>query len=181
MWERKGILQHPIASVSIQQNRRNCCGLELQWQEKVCEPFGITWISVTPRKKSLLSKENIAACLKFAKAHLDVPQRYWKNILWTDETTVELFGRNTTLCVEKKRPSTPPANPHPNCKVWWRAHHGLGLLCYLRAWTVCYLRWKNEFPRLSRHFSGECKAICPPIEAQQQLGDATGQRPKTQK
>jgi hypothetical protein len=34
---------------------------------------------------------------------------------------------------------------------------------------------------LSRHFAGECKAICPPIEVQQKLGDATGQRPKTQK
>ena len=27
---------------------------------------------------------------------------------------------------------------------------------------------------LSRHFAGKCKAICPPIEAQQKLGDATG-------
>ena len=26
-------------------------------------------------------------------------------------------------------------------------------------------------------FAGECKAICPPIEAQQKLGDATGQQP----
>ena len=42
------------------------------------------------------------------------------------------------------------------------------------------IRQQNEFPRLSRHFAKECKAICPPIEAQQKLGDATGQRPKTQ-
>ena len=34
---------------------------------------------------------------------------------------------------------------------------------------------------LSRHFAGECLAICPPIEAQQKLGDAKGQRPITQK
>ena len=60
-------------------------------------------------RKPLLSKKNIAACLKFAKEHLDVRQRYWQNILWTDETKVELFGRkeHTTLCVEKRRPSTP--------------------------------------------------------------------------
>ena len=38
----------------------------------------------TPREKPLLYKENIAACLKFAKEHMDVPQRYWLNILWTD-------------------------------------------------------------------------------------------------
>lgn len=33
---------------------------------------------------------------------------------------------------------------------------------------------KNEFQSLSRHFAGECKAICPPIEAQQKLSDSTG-------
>uniref|UniRef100_A0AAZ3SMQ9 Diaphanous related formin 1 n=1 Tax=Oncorhynchus tshawytscha TaxID=74940 RepID=A0AAZ3SMQ9_ONCTS len=59
----------------------------------------------TPRKKPLLSKKNIAALLKFAKVHLDVPQCYWQNILWTDETTVELFGRNTTLERKKAQPT----------------------------------------------------------------------------
>ena len=43
----------------------------------------------TPQKKPLLSKNNnIAARLKFAKEHLDVPQHFWQNILWTDETKV---------------------------------------------------------------------------------------------
>ncbi|KAJ4933683.1 hypothetical protein JOQ06_030507 [Pogonophryne albipinna] len=49
----------------------------------------------TPRRKPLLFRKNIAARLKFAKEHLDVPQHYWQNILSTDETKVELFGRNT--------------------------------------------------------------------------------------
>uniref|UniRef100_A0A8C5MUH2 Transposase Tc1-like domain-containing protein n=1 Tax=Leptobrachium leishanense TaxID=445787 RepID=A0A8C5MUH2_9ANUR len=52
----------------------------------------------TPRRKPLLSKKNIAARLKFAKEHLDVPQHYWQNILWTDETKIELFGKNTQHC-----------------------------------------------------------------------------------
>jgi hypothetical protein len=103
----------------------------------------------TPRKKLLLSMKNIAAHLKFAKVHLDVPQRYWQNILWTNETTVQLFGRNTPHDVEKKRHSTPTSKPHPNCKVWWREHHGLELLCCLRAWTACYHQRKNEFPSLA--------------------------------
>jgi hypothetical protein len=41
------------------------------------------------------------------------------------------------------------------------------MLFCLRAWKACYHRWKNEFPSLSRHFTEECKAIRPPIEAQQ--------------
>jgi hypothetical protein len=64
-------------------------------------------------------KKNNATCLMFAKEHLDVPKYS------------ELFGRkeHITLCVERKRHSTPTSKPHPNCKVWWREHHDLGLLC----------------------------------------------------
>uniref|UniRef100_A0AAZ3P240 Transposase Tc1-like domain-containing protein n=1 Tax=Oncorhynchus tshawytscha TaxID=74940 RepID=A0AAZ3P240_ONCTS len=60
----------------------------------------------TPRKKPMLSQKNIVASLKFAKVHLDVPQCYLQNILWTDETTDELFGRNTQHCGEKKAQHT---------------------------------------------------------------------------
>jgi hypothetical protein len=115
-------------------------------------------------EEPLLSRKNIAAHLKIAKEHLDVPQRYWHNILWTDETKVVLFGKNTQHYVWRKKGTA-------------HQHHGLGLLCYLRAWTACYHQRKNEFPSLSRHFTGECKAVCPPIEAQQK----SGQHPKRQK
>ena len=47
--------------------------------------------------------KNISASLKIAKVHLEVPQRYWENILWTDETTIELFGRNTQHYVWRKK------------------------------------------------------------------------------
>lgn len=30
------------------------------------------------RRKPIFSKKNIAACLKFAKGHLDEPEGYWK-------------------------------------------------------------------------------------------------------
>ena len=48
-------------------------------------------------------KKHIAAHLKFTKEHLDVPQRFWQNILWTDETTVKWCGRNTPLCGGEKK------------------------------------------------------------------------------
>ena len=70
-----------------------------------------------------------------------------------DRLTVQLFGRNTQHYVWKEKGTS---KPHPNCKVWWREHHDLGLLCCLRAWTACYHRRINEFPSLSRHFTGEC-------------------------
>ena len=46
-------------------------------------------------------EEDLTTRLKFAEEHLDVPQCYWQNILWTDETKVELFG--TQHCVEIKQ------------------------------------------------------------------------------
>ena len=30
--------------------------------------------------------------LIFAKEYLDKPQSFWENVLWTDETKIELFG-----------------------------------------------------------------------------------------
>uniref|UniRef100_A0A3Q3KZ38 Uncharacterized protein n=1 Tax=Mastacembelus armatus TaxID=205130 RepID=A0A3Q3KZ38_9TELE len=40
-----------------------------------------------------------------ALSDLDVPQHYWRNALWTNETKVELFGGNTQqlVCVWYKR------------------------------------------------------------------------------
>uniref|UniRef100_A0A671PJD3 Transposase Tc1-like domain-containing protein n=1 Tax=Sinocyclocheilus anshuiensis TaxID=1608454 RepID=A0A671PJD3_9TELE len=40
------------------------------------------------------SKKNIAASLQFAKDHADKPEGYWRNVLWTDVTKIELFGLN---------------------------------------------------------------------------------------
>lgn len=56
----------------------------------------------TPQKAAAPQK-NIAACLKFTKEHLDTPQHYWENVLWTDETKVELFGKNTQHYVWRKK------------------------------------------------------------------------------
>ncbi|KAK3551411.1 hypothetical protein QTP70_017294, partial [Hemibagrus guttatus] len=49
-----------------------------------------------PRRKPLLSKKNIKARLSFARKHLDDPQDFWENTLWTDETKIELFGRSVS-------------------------------------------------------------------------------------
>ncbi len=55
-----------------------------------------------PRPKPLLSKKNIKARLSFARKHLDDPQYFWENTLWTDETKVELFGRCVSHYIWRK-------------------------------------------------------------------------------
>lgn len=56
-----------------------------------------------PRRKPLLTKKNIKARLTFAKNHLDHPQSFWENVLWTDQTKVELFGRNASRYIWRKK------------------------------------------------------------------------------
>uniref|UniRef100_A0A8C4N7K6 Transposase n=1 Tax=Eptatretus burgeri TaxID=7764 RepID=A0A8C4N7K6_EPTBU len=58
-----------------------------------------------PRRRALLSKKNIDTCLKFAKDHLDDLEGYWKNVLWTDESKVDLFGLNEK-CYVYRKPNT---------------------------------------------------------------------------
>ena len=45
-------------------------------------------------RKPLLSKKNKANRPRFAKLNLNKPQDFWNNVLWTDETEVEMFGYN---------------------------------------------------------------------------------------
>ncbi len=45
-----------------------------------------------PRKTPLLKKRHTKERLIFAKEYLNKPQSFWENVLWTDETKIELFG-----------------------------------------------------------------------------------------
>uniref|UniRef100_A0A674A8J2 Zinc finger protein 250-like n=1 Tax=Salmo trutta TaxID=8032 RepID=A0A674A8J2_SALTR len=58
------------------------------------------------RRKPLLSKRNMTARLEFAKRHLKDSQTIRNNILWSDETKIELFGLNA------KRHITTPMLKH---------------------------------------------------------------------
>ena len=44
------------------------------------------------RKVPLLSKRNIKQIIEFAKNHINWPKEKWRNILWSDETKVNLFS-----------------------------------------------------------------------------------------
>ncbi len=68
-----------------------------------------------PRQKPLLTKKYTKACLIFAKKYFDYPQDFWANILWIDETKVELFGRCVSRYIWHKTytgnsPASPPLN-----------------------------------------------------------------------
>src|SRR4029434_7212256 len=45
-----------------------------------------------PRRTPLLKANHIKAKLEFAKMHIDNPQGFWENVLWKDETKLELVS-----------------------------------------------------------------------------------------
>ncbi len=68
-------------------------------------PHGLK--SCSTRKVPLLKPAHVQARLKFAKDHLDDPEEAWEKVMWSDETTIELFGINSTRRVWRKQPTIP--------------------------------------------------------------------------
>ncbi|KAK3569876.1 hypothetical protein QTP86_006746 [Hemibagrus guttatus] len=56
-----------------------------------------------PRKTLLLKKRHKKERLVFAKEYLDKAQSFWENVLWIDETKIELFGNAHQQFVYRRR------------------------------------------------------------------------------
>ncbi|KAI2644449.1 Transposable element Tc1 transposase [Labeo rohita] len=60
---------------------------------------------------------HVQAHLKFAREHLDDPEEDWENVIWSDETKIELFGKNSTCRVwRRKNAELHPKNTIPTVK-----------------------------------------------------------------
>lgn len=70
----------------------------------------------SPRKVPLLTKKHVAARLKFAKDHIRWPKEKLRNILWTDESKVVLFG-GTGSRQFVRRPQNAEYNPKYTVKT----------------------------------------------------------------
>uniref|UniRef100_A0AAZ3NVK9 Transposase n=1 Tax=Oncorhynchus tshawytscha TaxID=74940 RepID=A0AAZ3NVK9_ONCTS len=73
--------------------------------------------SCIARRVPLLKPVHVQACLKFAREHLDDPEEDWENVIWSDETKIELFGKNSTRRVWRtKNAELHPKNTIPTVK-----------------------------------------------------------------
>ncbi|CDQ78940.1 unnamed protein product [Oncorhynchus mykiss] len=69
------------------------------------------------RKNPLLQNRHKKARLRFSTAHGDKDCTFWRNVLWSDETKIELFGHNYHRYVwRKKGQACKPKNTIPTVK-----------------------------------------------------------------
>uniref|UniRef100_A0AAR2ITL0 Transposase Tc1-like domain-containing protein n=1 Tax=Pygocentrus nattereri TaxID=42514 RepID=A0AAR2ITL0_PYGNA len=106
--------------------------------------------SYSARRVPLLKPVHIWAHLKFAREHLDVPEEYWDNVLWSDETKVELFGTNTTRRVWRRV----NAELHPKNTIPTVKHGGGNIMLWggfswLRKKHFKVLEWPSQSPDLN--------------------------------
>lgn len=70
-----------------------------------------------PRKTPLLQKRHLQARLKYARENLEKDDAYWKHVIWSDETKLELFGhRDVAYVWRKKGEAYNPKNTVPTVK-----------------------------------------------------------------
>ena len=58
--------------------------------------------SRTARKTPLLQKRHVKARLQYANDHLSKPEAFWDSVIWSDETKIELIGRNSASHVWRR-------------------------------------------------------------------------------
>ena len=69
------------------------------------------------RRVPLLKQEHLQARLQFARDHLNEPPETWENVLWSDETKIELFNGSKNLRVwRRKNTGLQPENTVPTVK-----------------------------------------------------------------
>ena len=56
-----------------------------------------------PRRTPVLTQRHKKARLEFAKTYPRKPKSFWENVMWTDETKVELFGKAHDCTAYRKR------------------------------------------------------------------------------
>uniref|UniRef100_A0AAY5K8I9 Transposase Tc1-like domain-containing protein n=1 Tax=Esox lucius TaxID=8010 RepID=A0AAY5K8I9_ESOLU len=101
--------------------------------------------SYSARKVPLLKPAHVQACLKFANDHLDDPEEEWEEVMWSDETKIEVFGLNSTRRVWRKKDEYNSKNTIPTMK------HGGGNIIL---WGCCSAKGTGRLHRIEGRMDG---------------------------
>lgn len=85
---RNELLQHQGTSVSTQTIRNRLREMGFNGRR--------------PRRKPFINKKNQLKRLNFARDHLSKPMTFWDNVLWSDESKINLFGGDGNRRVWRK-------------------------------------------------------------------------------
>ena len=116
------------------------------------------------RKKPLLKNRHKKARLQFATAHGDKDRTFWRNILWSDDTKIELYGHNDHHYVwRKKGEACKPKNIIPTVK-----HRGGSIMlwgCFAAGGTGAlhkidgFMRKENYMDILKQHLKTSVRKL----------------------
>ena len=128
------------------------------------------------RKKPLLQNHHTKARLRFATAHGDKDRTFWRNVLWSDETKIELFVQNDHHYVwRKKGKACKPKNTILTVK------HGGGSTmlwgCFASGGTGALLKigLHHEGGKLCGYIEATSQDISREVKAWLQMGLPNGQ------
>ena len=93
-------------------------------------------VARSPRKVPLLKKRHVVARLHFAKTHADWPVSKWRNILWSDESKIVLFGSSGRR-MYVRRPPNSAYKPQYTIKT---VKHGGAKI---NIWGCFFLLWRR--------------------------------------
>uniref|UniRef100_A0A8C7GVD1 Transposase Tc1-like domain-containing protein n=1 Tax=Oncorhynchus kisutch TaxID=8019 RepID=A0A8C7GVD1_ONCKI len=102
--------------------------------------------SCSARRVPLLKPVHVQARLKFAREHLDDPEEDWENVIWSDETNIELFGKNSTRRVWR----TKNAELHPKITIPTVKHGGGNIML----WGCCSAKETGRLIRVKERMNG---------------------------
>ena len=107
--------------------------------------------------RSHCSKTAIKVRLRFATANGDKNCTFWRNVLCSDETKIELFGPNDQHCVwRKKGEACKPKNIIPTVKNGGAGETGtLHKIAGIMREKIMWIYWSN----ISRHQSGSWSLV----------------------
>ena len=95
-----------------------------------------------PRRTPLLTQRHKKITrLEFAKTYLRKPKSFWENVMWTDETKVELFGKAHYCTVYRKPFKVRTRSLRSNMVEVHRCFGVALLLLAPDALTVCMASW----------------------------------------
>ena len=113
------------------------------------------------------------------KNHSGYSEAMWQNVLWSDETKMELFGLNAKRYVWRK----PNTAHHPNYttllrEAWWWQHHVMGMFLISKDRGTCQDRRENGWSKIQKNPRGKPAAFYKKAEIGKEVHLSSWQQPE---